>query len=89
MPDTPEELREMEDLLPFYVNGTLQADERTRVEAALSEDDGLRTELQFLQSLRSSVKHNAEAQARSSGELGETRRTNAWSKGPGWCSIWT
>jgi hypothetical protein len=73
MPESPEERREIEALLPFYANGSLASDERARVEAALEEDEGLRAELQFLVSLRRSIKHNAEAQAQSSGELGERR----------------
>lgn len=73
MPESPEERRAIEDLLPFYANGSLVGSERARVEAALADDEGLRAELQFLESLRRSVKHNAEAQAHSTGELGERR----------------
>lgn len=71
MPESPEERRATQDLLPLYANGRLVGDERARVEAALADDEELRDELQFLESLRRSVKHNAEA--RSTGELGERR----------------
>ncbi len=58
---------EIVELLPFYVNGTLEAEERTTVEAALAEDAELRTELDLLTSLRD---HMQAEEVNSPGEVG-------------------
>jgi len=71
MPDTPEERLEIEDLLPFYLNGSLNDAERQRVEAALEDDATLQTELDFLVRWRRTVKHSAQDQG--VGALGERR----------------
>lgn len=42
------EREELELLLPWYVNGTLDADERTRIEAALEADADLATSLALI-----------------------------------------
>lgn len=68
---SPEERREIEELLPFYVNGSLGDAERARVEAALEEDEALRLEVEFLQRMRGSVKEGA--QDAGVGALGERR----------------
>lgn len=71
MPETPEGRREVEELLPFYVNGSLGSAERARVEAALAEDAELRLEADFLGRVRGSVKTSAQDQG--VGALGERR----------------
>ena len=47
-----ENRRRIEELLPFYLNGTLNDDERAEVEAALAEDKTLRWELEFLEGVQ-------------------------------------
>ncbi len=71
MPETPDERREIEDLLPFYLNGSLADADRLRVERALDDDEGLRTELDFLVRWRQTVKDTAQDQG--VGALGERR----------------
>ena len=51
-----EKRRHIEELLPFYLNGTLEDDERTEVEAALAEDETLRWELEFLEGVQKDVR---------------------------------
>lgn len=46
----------IEALLPWYINNTLDLDERQQVEAALKESETLREELEFLKNLALSVK---------------------------------
>lgn len=48
-------------LLPWYVNGTLDAEDRRRVEAALAASAELREELALLRSVRSTVVASTEA----------------------------
>jgi len=43
------------ELLPWYVNGTLPADECRQLEAAMAQDSSLQEELVWLQQLRTSV----------------------------------
>jgi anti-sigma factor RsiW len=50
------ERRDLEALLPFYVNGTLAGDERLSVDAALKEDARLRDEAEALSRLRRTMK---------------------------------
>lgn len=50
------ERRDLEALLPFYVNGTLEGDERQSVEAALRDDAALRDEAEALSRLRRTMK---------------------------------
>ncbi len=71
MPESPEERRAIEDLLPFYLNGSLDEEERDRVERALDEDPSLQTELDFLVKWRRTVKDTAQDQG--VGEMGERR----------------
>lgn len=47
--------REIEELLPFYLNGSLTGDEHSRVEAALEADDGLQQQLEFLRAVSGAV----------------------------------
>jgi anti-sigma-K factor RskA len=62
--------REVEKLLPWYVNGTLSQEEKKQVELALAEDKSLRNELEYLTKLRISVKNNIVS---SPGEFGIRR----------------
>jgi anti-sigma factor RsiW len=45
---TDKERQELSELLPFYLNGTLDGEERARVEAGLADDAALRADLEFL-----------------------------------------
>jgi len=44
--------RAVEELLPFWLNGTLEGDERARVDSALETDRSLRQELELLRAMR-------------------------------------
>ena len=57
-------------LLPFYANGTLEGAERAAVEAALVEDADLRAELAALQAIRDTMQSQ---EAESPGDLGLAR----------------
>lgn len=56
--------------LPFYVNGTLDADEAARVEAALAQDDVLKADAALLTALRDDMQAETH---RSPGEFGLAR----------------
>jgi anti-sigma factor RsiW len=62
---------EVEALLPFLVNGTLEGEEREIVEAALEQDAGLRAELAALAEIRDTMQ--AEDAGFSPGEMGLAR----------------
>lgn len=47
---------DIQELLPFYVNGTLSVEEKALVEKALDDDPSLKTEIEFLEKLRDQVK---------------------------------
>lgn len=64
------ERRDIEELLPAYVNGTLDAERAHRVETALHEDPGLAEEHRFLTSLRDELRRDP---GRTPGELGWQR----------------
>ena len=66
------EQTEIELLLPFYVNGTLDDAENKLVEEAITDNKDLRQELVFLQSLQSQVQQH-QGQEHSPGELGLKR----------------
>ena len=68
---TPERDAELDQLLPWYVNGTLSDDERARVETYLAASAGAREEVELLRRLRDHVKESQPAQ--SPGELGLKR----------------
>lgn len=59
------------ELLPFFVNGTLEGEERKAVEAALARDPALAREAEALARLRSGMK--AEEPAYTPGEMGLAR----------------
>jgi len=62
---------EIEALLPFYVNGTLDEDERARVDDAIGANSGLRTQVEALRQIRASVR--ATETEHSPGEFGRAR----------------
>ena len=62
---------DIELLLPFYVNGSLDADEQEEVEQALANDSELQQELAYLQALRTQVQQ--QQRDNSPGELGLKR----------------
>jgi len=63
--------KEIEELLPFYVNGTLEGDELNQVEKAIQKDPSLADEVEFLKKLRGEIK--AEQTDQPPGELGLKR----------------
>ena len=62
---------ELEKLLPFYVNLSLDPPERVAVEEYLARSEAARREVRYLKQLRKSLK--AQPQAASPGELGLKR----------------
>ncbi len=75
MPSTREKRREIEELLPFWLNGTLSDDERDAVAAAVDSDEELRREVAFLEDIQSAVR--SRTIERSPGELGFARLRRA------------
>jgi hypothetical protein len=71
MTGTDDNRRRIEELLPFYLNGTLDDAERAEVEAALATDESLRWELEFLKGIESDVQ--ARDPGPSPGEFGLAR----------------
>lgn len=63
--------QDIEALLPFLANDTLEGDERAAVEAAIAADPGLANELQVLERTRAQMR--AEPFESSPGELGLAR----------------
>ncbi|MBO6824842.1 MAG: hypothetical protein JJ879_01465 [Sneathiella sp.] len=63
--------KDLEQLLPFYANGTLEGIEKEAVEKRLQEDEAFRLELDYLKALRANIK--AEDMGQSPGELGLAR----------------
>ncbi len=63
--------RALEELLPFYANGTLEGAELAEVETAVAQDSDLAWELEHLQLIRADVK--ARAVAQTPGEFGLSR----------------
>lgn len=64
------ERREIEELLPAYVNGTLAPEQARRVETALRQDPALADECRFLETLRDGLRDDAET---TPGEMGWQR----------------
>ena len=50
---------ELEKLLPWYVNGTLQGEEKNAVEAFVEHDEGAQSQVEFLRKIRKTVKQDA------------------------------
>jgi len=67
---TLDKKQELESLLPFYVNGSLNDLDKIRLEKALSEDQHLREELAFVEILQKQVQQQSE---QSPGEFGLKR----------------
>ena len=65
------ERNEIEELLPFYVNGTLSKPERDLVEEALADDDRLEADKAWVSALRNEVR--ADSEIRSPGAFGLAR----------------
>ena len=63
--------RELDELLPFYVAGTLDAEETSRVEAYVSGSEQAQKEVEILRSIQAQVK--SESFPQSPGELGFKR----------------
>lgn len=63
--------RNISELLPFYLNGTLDSDEHSLVENALANDPALREELKLLQTIQKEVQE--ETLDYSPGEFGLKR----------------
>jgi hypothetical protein len=74
--------REIEELLPFYLNGSLSGDEHARVEAALKADEGLRQQLEFLSAISGAVRSDDPASA-APGDLGLARLRRDIGRQPG------
>ncbi|MEQ8366297.1 MAG: hypothetical protein RIB61_06265 [Roseicyclus sp.] len=73
---------EIEALLPFYVNGSLDAEDKAIVEAALVDDPDLQADLEALSSIRETMRADAD-DARSPGEFGLARLMRDLDKEPG------
>ena len=71
MVNTMDDRIEIETLLLFYVNGTLDAQERARIEGALDTDSNLRMQVATLQQVRANM-HETERE-HSPGEFGLAR----------------
>jgi anti-sigma factor RsiW len=56
-----ETVRRVRELLPWYVNGTLGADERAEVERILAQSELLRAEVAWLSAMRGEFREQAEA----------------------------
>lgn len=62
--------KDLEQLLPFYANGTLEGEEKERVESRLAEDAEFAQELEYLKALRTKIK---EEEVNSPGDFGLAR----------------
>ena len=71
---------EIEELLPFLANGTLEGDEKARVEAALAKDPELAADFAALQTLRRTVQADRDFEA--PGEAGLARLLSAIEEEP-------
>lgn len=63
--------KDLEQLLPFYANGTLEGQEKIEVEKRLEEDETFRLELDYLKALRKQIQQDVPSS--SPGELGLAR----------------
>lgn len=69
----PTDREEIERLLPFYVNGTLEAAERQVVEDARVSDETIDREIAFLEAVRDGVRAESGDATNSPGEFGLKR----------------
>ncbi len=69
--ETPMDREEIEALLVFLANGTLEGEERARVEAAVAEDPALAAELEALKAIRAELQ--GQEMPRAPGEFGLAR----------------
>lgn len=69
----PTDREEIERLLPFYVNGTLDTAERQLVEDARAADETIDREIAFLEAVRDGVRADTGAETNSPGEFGLKR----------------
>jgi hypothetical protein len=70
---SPKELKEYEALLPFYVNGTLNDQDRIRLDAALSVSEDLRASLEQEQAIRQQVHESIDSRTAQSDESIDAR----------------
>lgn len=82
--------QELENLLPWYVNGTLSENEREAVEAYLNRSEHAREQLAFLRQLSEQIQQNPPARApemewrrfqRSMRKTGRDRKRDWWKPG--------
>lgn len=66
--------KEIELMLPEYVNGTLQPDDAKRIEQIMEQDTTIKAEVEFLQLMRKAVK-NEEVESPTEWGLARLRRT--------------
>lgn len=69
---TDPKVTDIQELLPFWLNGSLDSEERLRVEAALAEDAALREEAEMLRAMRRSLKETHDTHT-GPGEFGLAR----------------
>lgn len=69
----PTDREEVQRLLPFYVNGTLDAAERQMVEDARASDETIDREIAFLEAVRDGVRADTGDATNSPGEFGLKR----------------
>ncbi|CAN0434629.1 unnamed protein product [Discosporangium mesarthrocarpum] len=69
----PSDREEIERLLPFYVNGTLDAAERELVDDARASDETIAREIAFLEAVRDGVRADTAEATNSPGEFGLKR----------------
>jgi len=78
--------KEMSELLPFHLNGTLGTDERQSVEGALAVDAGLRAELEFLRQVRTAVRADDLGQSPGAFGLARLKRELSPQMRPSWAA---
>ncbi|MFT5485255.1 MAG: hypothetical protein ACI9JL_003910 [Paracoccaceae bacterium] len=69
----PTDREEIERLLPFYINGTLDAAERQLVDDARASDDAIEREITFLETVRDGIRADNRDETNSPGEFGLKR----------------
>lgn len=69
----PTDREEIDRLLPFYVNGTLDTAERRMVDDARAADDAIDREIAFLEAVRDGIRADTGEETNSPGEFGLKR----------------